>query len=289
MKEFGKAALAVMLTALAVFVISGRAQAEQSAGPRFSLFTQAYESADTNEGGSYSKNETGVSAGYEWFTLSYTRSNYSWSHAKSVNFSDGTPWNKFNKLSLDASFDGMINDTVGWFAGGSVISGFEDEMWGSFTLAPRGGLRFSPDPDWKINLGVMGLISPVRPLVLPLVGVEWRNEQADGLSASVGFPATKVQYRFNEMLAARVAAQWQRELYRLANNSNVEGKGYAEESGYKGGAYLDITPLPSLKFTVGAEMLFDRQLRLYEKSGDEFYKTDVDRSLGAVLRASYSF
>ena len=41
--------------------------------------------------------------------------------------------------------------------------------------------------------------------------------------------------------------------------------------------------------TVGAELLFDRQLRLYDKGGDEFSKTDVDRALGAVLRASYSF
>lgn len=56
-----------------------------------------------------------------------------------------------------------------------------------------------------------------------------------------------------------------------------------------GGAYLDITPLADLKLTVGAELLFDRQLRLYDKGGDEFSKTDVDRALGAVLRASYSF
>lgn len=67
------------------------------------------------------------------------------------------------------------------------------------------------------------------------------------------------------------------------------GKGYVEESGYTGGAYLDITPLADLKLTVGAELLFDRQLRLYDKGGDEFSKTDVDRALGAVLRASYSF
>ena len=99
----------------------------------------------------------------------------------------------------------------------------------------------------------------------------------------------EVQYRFNDLLAARVAAKWDRDIYRLSNDSSVAGKGYVEESGYTGGAYLDITPIADLKLTVGAELLFDRQLRLYDKGGDEFSKTDVDRALGAVLRASYSF
>ena len=262
--------------------------AEQPDAPRFNIYTQGYEKADVDEGGSYSKTESGVSVGYKWFTLGYKRSSYSWSHSDSVNFSKkGEPWDEMNKLSLDASFDGYLNDTVSWFAGGTIISGFEDQVWDSFTFAPRGGLTFSPSYDLKLPRRG-GPDFPVRPLV-PLVGAEWGNEQDFGLSAMVGFPGTRVQYRFNELLAARVAARWDRDIYRLSNDSSVAKKGYMEESGYTGGAYLDITPISDLKFTVGAELLFDRQLRLYDKGGDEFSKTDVDRSLGAVVRASYSF
>ena len=79
-----------------------------------------------------------------------------------------------------------------------------------------------------------------------------------------------------------------RDIYRLSNEQRRR-KGYVEESGYTGRRGLDITPIADLKLTVGAELLFDRQLRLYDKGGDEFSKTDVDRALGAVLRASYSF
>ncbi len=281
--------VAVCLAALTAFAMPETARAEQPDGPRFNVYTQGYEKADTDEGGAYSKTESGVSAGYKWFTLAYKQSEYSWSHANSVHFSKGTPWHTLHKLSLDASFDGMFNDTLGWFASGTILSGFEDEMWDSFTFAPRGGLTFMPSYDWKFHVGAAGLISPVRPLVLPMIGMEWRNEMDYGLSASVGFPATRVQYRFNDFLAARLAARWDRDIYRLANNSNVSRKGYVEESGYTGGAYLDITPIENLKLTVGAEMLFDRQLRLYDKGGDEFSKTDVDRAVGAVFRASYSF
>ena len=289
-RQFRVFTAAACLMLLAAIGMPDASWAWESDGPRFNIYTQGYEKANVDEGGSYSKTETGVSAGYKWFTLSYKRSDFSWSDSDSVNFSKkDSPWDQLNKLTLDASFNGALSESVSWFAGGSLISGFEDQIDESFTFAPRGGLTFTPTYDLKFHVGAAGLISPVRPLVLPLVGAEWRSEHDYGLSGIIGFPGTRVQYRFNDLLAARVAAKWERDIYRLSNDSSVAKKGYVEESGYTGGAYLDITPLAGLKLTVGAELLFDRQLRLYDKGGDEFSKTDVDRSLGAVLRASYSF
>ena len=267
-RQFRGFTVAACLMVLAAFGMPDTSWAWESDGPRFNIYTQGYEKADVDEGGSYSKTETGVSAGYKWFTLAYKRSDFSWSHSDSVNFSKkGSPWDQLNKLTLDASFNGALGESVNWFAGGSIISGFEDQIWDSFTFAPRGGLTFSPTYDLKFHVGAAGLISPVRPLVMPIVGAEWRNEHDYGLSGIIGFPGTRVQYRFNDLLAARVAAKWDRDIYRLSNDSSVAGKGYVEESGYTGGAYLDITPIADLKLTVGAELLFDRQLRLYDKGG----------------------
>ena len=162
-RRFRTIAAAACLLALAAFSMPRLGWAEQPDGPRFNIYTQGYEKADVDEGGSYSKTESGVSVGYKWFTLGYKRSSYSWSHSDSVNFSKkGEPWDEMNKLSLDASFDGYLNDTVSWFAGGTIISGFEDQVWDSFTFAPRGGLTFSPSYDLKLHLGAVGLISPVR-------------------------------------------------------------------------------------------------------------------------------
>lgn len=280
---------AVCLFALAVLAWPRTGLAWEDEGPRFNVYTQGYGRADTDDGGSYSKVESGVTAGYKWLTFSYTRTKYDWSDSKSVNFSDGEPWDELNRLALDASFDGYVNEWISWFAAGTLISAFEDQIWDSFSFVPRGGLKFTPAYDWSVRLGAAGFISPVRPIILPLVGVEWRNELDYGLSASVGFPATRVQYRFNDVVSTRLAARWSRDIYRLSNDSSVAKKGYVEESGYTGGAYLDITPLERLKLTVGAELLFDRKLRLYDKGGDEFTKTDVDPALGAVFRVGYSF
>ena len=52
----------------------------------------------------------------------YKRSDFSWSHSDSVNFSKkGSPWDQLNKLTLDASFNGALGESVNWFAGGSII------------------------------------------------------------------------------------------------------------------------------------------------------------------------
>ena len=226
-RQFRGFTVAACLMVLAAFGMPDTSWAWESDGPRFNIYTQGYEKADVDEGGSYSKTETGVSAGYKWFTLAYKRSDFSWSHSDSVNFSKkGSPWDQLNKLTLDASFNGALGESVNWFAGGSIISGFEDQIWDSFTFAPRGGLTFSPTYDLKFHVGAAGLISPVRPLVMPIVGAEWRNEHDYGLSGIIGFPGTRVQYRFNDLLAARVAAKWDRDIYRLSNDSSVAGKGY---------------------------------------------------------------
>ena len=92
-RQFRGFTVAACLMVLAAFGMPDTSWAWESDGPRFNIYTQGYEKADVDEGGSYSKTETGVSAGYKWFTLAYKRSDFSWSHSDSVNFSKkGSPW-----------------------------------------------------------------------------------------------------------------------------------------------------------------------------------------------------
>ena len=140
-RQFRGFTAAACLMLLAALGMPAASWAWESDGPRFNIYTQGYEKADVDEGGSYSKTETGVSAGYKWFTLSYKRSDFSWSDSDSVNFSKkDSPWDQLNKLTLDASFNGVLNESVSWFAGGSIISGFEDQIFSVHPLQ-RQGLR----------------------------------------------------------------------------------------------------------------------------------------------------
>ena len=91
------------------------------------------------------------------FTLAYKRSDFSWSHSDSVNFSKkGLTVGPAEQADAGRFVHGALGESVNWFAGGSIISGFEDRIWDSFTFAPRGGLTFSPTYDLKFHVGAAG-------------------------------------------------------------------------------------------------------------------------------------
>ena len=287
---FNKLGKSVIIPLMLVFAGTAPALA-QTDMPKFEISTRAYTKGDVDDrNGKYSVTKTNITASYRWFTLSYTHSDYDWKHPGRLPFGNGDdPWDTFHKLMLDAHTDDYITENLSWFGGATVVSGFEDEMTDSFSLIGRGGLRYAFTPELGVSLGAVGMLSPVHSMALPLVGVHWRNEEDYGFSANIGYPLTSVRYRFNDMLRVRAVNYWSRDVTRLANDSNVRRKGYVEESGYTAGAYLDIMPLPGLTATVGAEYMYDRDMRIYNKSGHRKGKYDVEDAFGGILRLNYKF
>ena len=275
-----------------MFVFIGVAPAlAQTEMPKFEVSTRAYTKGDVDDrNGKYSVTKTNITASWRWFTLSYTHSDYDWKHPNRLPFGNGDdPWDTFHKLMFDAKTDDAITENLSWFGGATLVSGFEDEMTDSFSLIGRGGLRYNFSSDLGVSAGAVGMLSPVHSMILPLVGVHWRHENDLGFSANVGYPLTTVRYRFSDLLRLRAVNYWSRDVVRLANDSNVRRKGYVEECGYTAGAYLDIMPLPGLTATVGAEYMYDRDMRIYNKSGHIKGKYDVEDAFGGVLRLNYKF
>lgn len=258
---------------------------------RLNVNTQVVGKGDVDGGGRYSRTDTNVTAGYKWFTFSYHRSDYDWSDTGRMAFSkrSGKPWDALQRLAFDAKADGQLSDSMGWFVGGTVVSAFEDEMKDSFSFLGRGGLSIVLTSEWSMKLGAIGLLSPVHPMLIPMLQLDWRDARDWGFSGTIGMPASTLRYRFNDVVGTRLTGYWSRDLYRLADDSTVERKGYVEESGITVGAYLDVTPLSGLTLTAGAEVQADRELRIYDRDGDKLSKNGVDSSLGGVLRLNYAF
>lgn len=266
--------------------------AESGEGPRFHVYTQGSTKADVDDGGSYSRTRTAVSVGYKQFTLSYVRSDYNWSDTGSVALGRAggrTPWEHLHRVALDGRFQGFLTDRIGWFAGATLVSGFEEELSDSFSAVGRGGLSFALHPEFNVRVGALGIASPVHPILVPLLELDWRTPEDYGFSAEFGLPSGSVRYRFNDAVAARVSGYWNRALHRLSDDSPVARKGYVEESNITTGAYLDMTPLAGLTLTLGAEVEAWRVLRIYDEHGDKLSRTQVDPSLGGVLRIGYNF
>lgn len=281
--------LTFLIVVLCFFPSPARTEGE---GLRFHFSGQTFGKADVDNGGAYSRTQTKASVGYQWLTLFYTRSDYDWSHTNKVSLGksrSGTPWERLQRVAVDASFRGDWTDNLGWFAGGTVLSGFEEELSDSFSVVGRGGLSWMVNFDLTLRIGAIGSATPVHSLLIPFIEITWRDPMDYGFSAHLGVPASALSYRFNDILAARAAVSWNREIYRLADDSSVARKGYVEDSGFTTGAYLDLTPLGGLTLTVGAELLANRSLRIYDHNGDKLSKTDIDNALGAVFRIGYNF
>ncbi|MEG2140538.1 MAG: hypothetical protein RRY20_07105, partial [Bilophila sp.] len=118
------------LTFIVMALLATSVQAQDEA-PRFNISTQGVNSASVdNRGAEYSVFNTNVMAKYKWFTLNYSRSDYNWEHTSALPFSKhkGNPWDTLHLLALDAKTEGPLSDTFGWFAGGTLSSGFEDQI-----------------------------------------------------------------------------------------------------------------------------------------------------------------
>lgn len=241
--------------------------------------------------GSFGITEYGAGIEYKWFSMSYSRADYNWSDVGGLPFGNGSddPWDSLQTLTFGAKADGSFTDTLGWFAGGTVISGFEEDMDGSFSLFYRGGITYRFSDEWRASLGLMGIASQLNPMAAPVIGLDWRSPRDLGWSAGLGIPATFVNYRFNDWAALRGAARWDRSQHRLADDSPVSEKGYVQQSSVTTGVYLDLSPLERLTVTVGAEYYLDREMKLYDEDRDEIDTWDVDNALGGVLRVRYSF
>lgn len=283
--------LAVFFLCLALACFSGAASAQGPDTLKIDANTQAYARGDVDDrNGKYSVSRTNVTARYRWFTLSYRYSHYDWSHPRRLPFGNGDdPWESFHRIALDGRTSDFITEDLEWFGGATVVSSFEDEVSRSFSLIGRAGLRYAITPDLRVSAGAAGFLSYAHPMILPLVGIEWRNEEDYGFSATLGYPSTALRYRFNDLVRLRATNTWSRDLTRLANDSNVRRKGYVEESAYTAGAYLDLTPLAGLVATVGVEYQYDRRMSIYNKSGHRKGKYDVDDAFGGIFSLGYSF
>ena len=252
-------------------------------------------SGDIKGGGAVSMGQasTGISYRVErfQFNLGYELRDYSWDEVALLPFGDGRtdPWEQFHRLSLGARHFGRIDEQWGYFLGGSLTASFEEEISGSLGGGVQAGFSYTPAPPWEMRLGAAALVHKVGASVLPLVGLSWNQRAESGPSFGLGIPRTELRYRFNPQAALSARFSFARDIYRLADDSPVEPKGYVEERDWHGGLYLELSPAPNVRLTAGGRYHFERELNLYGKNGKNKRGYGVDGAAGGILELRLSF
>lgn len=220
--------------------------------------------------------------------LALRRDAYQWEKTGSLPFGNGrtAPWQELNRIGLTATHSGSLAQDWRYFATVGGSASYEKDLDGSLGLNGAAGLLWQMTPQWRLRLGAGGVWHAVRAYPYPVVGLTYQSPDIAGLSAEIGFPASFVAYRVNEVLGIRLTGEVDYGLYRLASDSTVRRNGYVETMSYAAGLWLETFPAAGLTVRAGGGVDFGGEVSLYRESGkgEKTYTRQAAPRLGATLR-----
>jgi hypothetical protein len=234
-----------------------------------------------------------LSASYLCFTFDYGLKSYRWSGVEGLPFGNRVvdPWDNLHKLIFGLRYAGPINDE-GWsyFVLGRLLSGFEEEMNSSFGYNIIGGVMAVFPPQWELRFGVLVFYDEVDEFgAFPVGTLLWNQEAATGWSAILGLPKTNLRYKFTPEVSAKLVLSFDNDLYRLANDSSVEEKGYFKDEALVLGLHLDIATSENSFLDIGGQYSFNREFSIYNQQGSDKSSHDIDGAFGLAVKLCYNF
>lgn len=215
-----------------------------------------------------SEGEVGVikvdtSVSYSWFNFEYGLRSYWWDNVDKLPFGNRSddPWNELHKLGFGADKRWQVNKKWSYFLRGGVSSSFEEEMKDSFEYDIVGAAMYALSPLWQFNLGARLSYDEVDEFkVFPIGGIYWNQMAETGWSTAIGVPETNLKYKFSPEISSKLAFSFDKGLYRLADDSTVENKGYLKNDGLVLGLCLDMVPFENSLLSIGTHVQFCKKI-----------------------------
>lgn len=272
---------------------SAQASSERSKDLKLTVQGGNIAQADLSGGkGKFAVMRAGATISYSKFTFTYRRRFYDWDDKANLPFGNGRddPWQDFSSLTLRARHDGELNKAWRYFVVAGAFSSFEKDMAGSYGGLGMAGVTYVVSPTLQWIFGGAVSYHPVRTRALPVIGINWNMGAKKGWSGAVGYPITRLLYRFNPQWALEVGSVgYVRSIYRLADDSTVEREGYLETEHMMAGAGFEYNPAKNCKINLSLRYFFNREMTIYDKDCDNEHNYDVDNSWGGVLSVAYTF
>lgn len=226
------------------------------------------------------------------FNITYKNDSYSWNKLQGLPFGNrkDDPWENLHSISAGYNHADMFNQRWGYLAGVNIYSEFEKEMSGSYSGIGYGGVIYKmAEQNLVLRVGVGVGYNEVETTGIPMIGIDWNSEAAEGFSVSVGLPETRVAYKFNQQNTLYTGLTCEDGIFRLADDSKVSQEGYFEQESYGGMVGYIFQPSEQCSITVGATYYFDRQYNIYDKNGENKKEYDLDNAAGGFITASFTF
>lgn len=237
--------------------------------------------------------QAGVQAGYPFLNLSYDVFDYDWKQPGALRFArDGkAPWEQLHDVSIRAAYARTLNSTWDFLAGARLISSFEDEAAGSLNGRIFGGARYNVSPSCFVVAGGFGLVRPVASFAVPVVSLIFFDKTPTNSTwqISPGYPESRFRYNVSPRAGIQLEVVPDNNIYRLADDSSVAGKGYVETKIATVSLALDAAIRPQLHLLVGPTWNFRRSLTFYDQDGHEMTFANLSDEVGGFARLHYEF
>lgn len=229
----------------------------------------------------------GFNAGYKFITVMYNTTEY--------DFSGGSfdPFDQLNSIAVDLHHSGYITSNVAYSVGINVGSKYEDsiEFGDDYSVSPRVAIGWTFNNGLAAFFGAYANFNGADNVYLPILGLKLGDEADHGWMGSIAYPATMVQYRFNNWLAVHATFLTVRDTFHLDDDSSKGSwaDGYFREESYGAGIGATLNPMKNIKLSAGVMSYFDREFKVYNNGGDEIASFETDNSVGAYVRAGLVF
>ncbi len=197
------------------------------------------------------------------------------------------PFEHLNYVSFDFRGDNLpLSSTMDIFYGVNLGFGFESDfnLTENYNINPRLSMSYKFNNNYAFYLGATAFINEAENDFLPIIGFQvFDNGRDEGFSGSVGYPLTKLNYRFNKNFSVNTTLLVNKELYQLKDNSSLAREGYLydESVGASLGVTYNFDNHSSVNF--GIRSIFDRKFTAYDSSGNKKDDLEFDPSYGFYL------
>ena len=283
--KVGAAALALGMTLFGMGALSTEASAMVKINADF--FGSADSDVKDSQNGELNTQAYGVSVDTTYFSVGARRTDYDFSGINDYGFDSG------NTIYADAHYNGDFSNNLSYSVGLMVGALYEDDfdLGDSYAVSPRAILGYRFTNGLTGFLGAYVNFNGADNVYLPIIGLKLGDESDHGWSGSIAYPATRVQYRFNNFWAVDGTFLTVRDTFHL-DDDNERGTlkdGYIREESYGVGVGVTLNPLTHFQVSLGLFSYFDREFKLYNPAGDEQDSFETDPTYGGYLRGSLVF
>ncbi len=232
-----------------------------------------------------------VSAKYHGFSFGYEFRNYRWSGTKNLPFAPDweDPFNEMHAVWLGYERRGSFNRQWGWWLFGRASSAFEDDILGLPTAILGGAISYAMSNGFIISGGIFGSYNQADQFVLPYLGLTYRAGAKSGISGTLGFPFTSLNYHLTEKLFLKARVGFIRRTYKLADDNPARPEGEFRTQEFSSGLSVNYAFTKNWEAVLGADYLFARQITMFDDGGNGGSDYDLDNTWGAYAKLTFKF